>query len=144
VVDSVLHHRDSCSDILFYIDVHKCRSNESCDHHIESLDWSDGKALVCLSILPDTQNHHDLYELDDYGVHENIGSLRFGEVHTELLFLQVSCESHGVGITCEFEPLDFSLFAVVDTLLFDRFLLLETCEQAKAYLFLHLLSAFIW
>ena len=69
VIDSVLHHRDSRSDILLYIDVHKCGSNESCNHHIKSLDWPNSKAIACRSIFPDAQNHHNLYELDNNWVH---------------------------------------------------------------------------
>ena len=60
MVYNVFHHRDSCSHILFDINVHESRGNESCYHHIESFDRPDGESLIGLSILPNTQNHDDL------------------------------------------------------------------------------------
>ena len=143
MVDGVLHHGNSCSDILLYVDVHKCRSNESRNHHIKSLDWPNGKALVCLSILPDAHNHHNLYELDNNWVHEDIRSLCFWEVHSQKLFLQINCESHRIRVICQFEVFHFAIIAVVDALNFDSLRLLEFGEQGHPKLLFHGRSSWV-
>ena len=66
----------------------------------------------------------------------------FGEVHTQLIFLQIDCKSHGIGITSEFEPFDFTLCTVVDTFALDYLLLGKLREQRKTNLLLNGLSFF--
>ena len=75
VVDGILHHQDSSSDILLYVDVHEHGGDKSRNHHVKSLDWSDGESFVGLGVLPNTHDHDDLNELDDDCVHEHIRSL---------------------------------------------------------------------